>query len=252
MPSTTGTRCIALTKIGHEPRERTLYDKPHRRWRGETDARTSASADRTRSPPASATATVGLQALLAGQPPRRPLPAEPRAREAATPTRPHSTLASSAARRRSALRQKLPTRGDHRLGPLVDGLNGLRVVDSAEVAGCDREVGVLALDHDQRDPLTGHLHRMRIAKLVFVPTSAQTPLSRRHRYAELSEKFLLRAVNGRNMLAYPRASTTCISASGGAVRAGLLTSERVRAVDRRPLLVMSAFSYTRRLARCLT
>jgi hypothetical protein len=62
----------------------------------------------------------------------------------------------------------LPTGGDHRFRSLVDGLDDLGAVDSAEVSGCDREVGVteLALDHDQRDPLTRHLNRMRVPQLM--------------------------------------------------------------------------------------
>jgi hypothetical protein len=46
----------------------------------------------------------------------------------------------------------------------VDGLDDLGVVDSAEASGCDGEIGVteLTLDHDQRDPLTRHLNRMRV------------------------------------------------------------------------------------------
>jgi hypothetical protein len=44
-----------------------------------------------------------------------------------------------------------PTGADHRLGALVDGLDDLGVIDSAEVSGCDCEVGVteLTLDNDQ-------------------------------------------------------------------------------------------------------
>ncbi len=51
--------------------------------------------------------------------------------------------ALSGPNRRSAPREELPTSGDHRLGSLVDGMDDLGVVDSAEVSGCDREVGVL-------------------------------------------------------------------------------------------------------------
>jgi hypothetical protein len=77
-----------------------------------------------------------------------------------------TALASSGPQRRSAFRQELPTSGDHRFGSLVNGLDDLVVVDSAEVSGCNREIGVLALDHDQRDPLTRHLNRMRVPKLM--------------------------------------------------------------------------------------
>lgn len=48
------------------------------------------------------------------------------------------------------------------------GLDDLGVVDSAEVHGGDGEVGVteLSLDDQQRHSVAGHLHRMRVAKLV--------------------------------------------------------------------------------------
>jgi hypothetical protein len=77
-------------------------------------------------------------------------------REAATRPRPHSGGLTTA-QRQSAFGQELPTGGDHRFGSLVDRLDDLGVVDPAEVSGRDREVGVLALDHDQRDSLTRHL-----------------------------------------------------------------------------------------------
>jgi hypothetical protein len=62
----------------------------------------------------------------------------------------------------------LPTGGDHWFGSLVDGLDDFGVVDSAEVSGCDGEVGVaeLALDHDRRDPLARHLNRVRVSQLM--------------------------------------------------------------------------------------
>ena len=82
--------------------------------------------------------------------------------------RPHSTPAWSDKQPKSAFGRELPTRGDHRFGSLVDGLDDFGVVDSAEVSRRDREVGVaeLALDHDQRDPLTRHLDRMRVPELM--------------------------------------------------------------------------------------
>ena len=46
----------------------------------------------------------------------------------------------------------------------------------------------LALDHQQRDALTGHLDRVRVAQLMLVPTSAQASLGRPGRYADLGEK----------------------------------------------------------------
>jgi hypothetical protein len=82
--------------------------------------------------------------------------------------------------RKSALRREPSARGNHRLGPVVDGLDDLDAVDPAQISGRDREVGMpeLSLDHDQRDSLAGHLDRVRMPELVLVPTSAQAPLSR--------------------------------------------------------------------------
>jgi len=70
----------------------------------------------------------------------------------------------------------------------MDGLDDFRVVDPAQISGRDREIGVpeLSLDHDQRDPLPGHLDRVRVPQLVLVPTSAQTPLSRPLSYADVA------------------------------------------------------------------
>jgi len=93
---------------------------------------------------------------------------------------PRPTNAYLASGRRSAPGEEFSTGGDHRLGPLMHGLDDLGVVDAAQVSRGDREVCVpeLSLDHDERDPLARHLHRMRVAQLMVVPTSAQTPLGR--------------------------------------------------------------------------
>ena len=50
----------------------------------------------------------------------------------------------------------------------MHSLDDLGVVGTAEIPGWDREIGVteLALDHDQRDPLTRHLYRMRVPQLM--------------------------------------------------------------------------------------
>jgi hypothetical protein len=50
----------------------------------------------------------------------------------------------------------------------VDGGDDLRVIDSAQVTGGDREVRMpeLALDHDQRDSFAGHLDGVRVPQLV--------------------------------------------------------------------------------------
>jgi hypothetical protein len=75
---------------------------------------------------------------------------------------------------------------DHRRWTLVNGMNDLGVVNPAQVHRGDREVGVaqLALDHEQRDPLARHLHRVSMAQLVLVPTSAQASICRPLGYAD--------------------------------------------------------------------
>ena len=70
-----------------------------------------------------------------------------------------------------------PFRGwDHRRGPLVNAVDDFGVVDAAEVERGDRQVGVheLALDHEQRYALAGHLDRMRVAQLVRGKASPDT------------------------------------------------------------------------------
>jgi hypothetical protein len=68
----------------------------------------------------------------------------------------------------SAARSAVRVGGDHRCGSVMDGGDDLGVVDPAQVAGGDGEVGMpeLSLDHEQRDPLARHLHRVRVSKLV--------------------------------------------------------------------------------------
>jgi hypothetical protein len=48
----------------------------------------------------------------------------------------------------------------------------------------------LALDHRQRHPLPGELDRVSMTELMLVPTSAQAPLSRPARYADVDEQVL--------------------------------------------------------------
>lgn len=50
----------------------------------------------------------------------------------------------------------------------MDGGDDLVVVDPAQVAGRDRGVGMpeLSLDHEQRDPLACHFHRMGVPELM--------------------------------------------------------------------------------------
>jgi hypothetical protein len=80
----------------------------------------------------------------------------------------------------------------------MDGVDDLASVDSLEVDRGDPEVRVpeLSLDDRQRDPFVGHLDRVSMPQLMLVPTSAQPPLSRPARYADLGEKSLLTAVRG--------------------------------------------------------
>lgn len=91
------------------------------------------------------------------------------ASEAAARARPHSMPASSEPDGDQRSGRSCRRAGDHRFGSLMDGLDDLGVVDSAEVSRCDREVGVseLALDHDQRDPLARHLYRMGVPQLMW-------------------------------------------------------------------------------------
>jgi hypothetical protein len=58
----------------------------------------------------------------------------------------------------------------------VDGVDELGVVDSAQVSRCDCEVGMLelSLDHDQQDPLAGHLDGVRVPQLVWREARALT------------------------------------------------------------------------------
>ena len=57
---------------------------------------------------------------------------------------------------------------DHGRWAFVDGVNDLGVVDPAEVAGGDCQIGVseLSLNHDQRDSLSRHLDRMGVTQLM--------------------------------------------------------------------------------------
>jgi len=50
----------------------------------------------------------------------------------------------------------------------------------------------LALYHEQRDTLAGHLDGVSVTQLVVVPTSAQASLCRPARYADLGEKVCAR------------------------------------------------------------
>ena len=80
----------------------------------------------------------------------------------------------------------------------MDGVDDLGVIDPLEINRGDPEVRVpeLALNDDQRHTLVRHLHGVRVAELVVVPTSAQPPLCRPDGYAEGDEKSLLRRVWG--------------------------------------------------------
>jgi hypothetical protein len=48
----------------------------------------------------------------------------------------------------------------------VDGVNDLGAVDALQVHGRDAEVGVLALDDDERDAFVGHLDGVGVQELV--------------------------------------------------------------------------------------
>ena len=50
----------------------------------------------------------------------------------------------------------------------MDSVDDFGVVDSPQIDGCDRKIGVteLALDHEQWDAFARHLHGMRVAQLM--------------------------------------------------------------------------------------
>ncbi len=58
--------------------------------------------------------------------------------------------------------------GDHRCRSFMDGGDDLGVVDPPQVTGGDGQVGMpkLSLDHEQRDSLARHLHRVGVSELV--------------------------------------------------------------------------------------
>jgi hypothetical protein len=66
-----------------------------------------------------------------------------------------------------AWRVVLPS-GNHRRPAGVDSVDDLGVVDALQVDRSDGEVRVpeLALDHDKRDALSGHLDGVSMAKLM--------------------------------------------------------------------------------------
>jgi hypothetical protein len=86
----------------------------------------------------------------------------------------------------------------------VDGADDLAAIDALEVDARDAEVGVseLALNDDKRDSFVRHFNRVSVPELVVVPTSAQAPLSRPARYADVRRKLLLRGDQRKNRSAY--------------------------------------------------
>jgi hypothetical protein len=57
---------------------------------------------------------------------------------------------------------------DHGCGTFVDGVDDLGVIDPAQVSRRDPEIGTpeLSLDDQERNPFTGHLHRVRMPQFV--------------------------------------------------------------------------------------
>jgi hypothetical protein len=55
---------------------------------------------------------------------------------------------------------------EYRRGTVADRVDDLAAVDAMEVDAGDSEVGVLALDHDQRDPFVRHLDSVCVPQLV--------------------------------------------------------------------------------------
>ena len=74
----------------------------------------------------------------------------------------------------------------------MDRLDDFAAVDSLEVDAGDPQIAMLELplDNHQRDALVGELDSVSMPQLVLVPTSAQAPLSRHARYADVNEQVL--------------------------------------------------------------
>ena len=121
----------------------------------------------------------------------------------------------------------MPTGGDHRFGSLVDGLDDLGAVDSAEISGGDREAGVteLELDRDQRDALARHLRRVRVAKLLRRQPATQP--GRDHGVVQLFVKLQQQPHHGRRrMMAQPLFGDHCHRWRGAAGKEYLAEAHR--------------------------
>ncbi len=111
----------------------------------------------------------------------------------------------------------------------------------------------LSLDHDQRDSLAGHLDRVRMPKLVVVPTSAQTPLSRPVRCADMCRKFLLSSNETSESVGIFRSLQDEHERVTDAIGALASRAEQVGAVDRQRLpghVGGTAIRWLPRFARC--
>ena len=64
--------------------------------------------------------------------------------------------------------------GDRRRWPSVDGADDLAAVDALQIDAGDAEVGMpeLPLDHDERNALVGHFHRVSVPELMRRESSA--------------------------------------------------------------------------------
>jgi hypothetical protein len=121
--------------------------------------------------------------------------------------------------------------GDRRRRPPVNGADDFAAVDALEIDARDAEVGVLALDHDERDALVRHLDGVRVPELMLVPKSAQPPLSRSDGYAEAGEESLLGGCSRLGCVGISEVLEEFEERVGGSVAAGFGV-EGFGAVDR--------------------
>ena len=87
----------------------------------------------------------------------------------------------------------------------------------------------LPLDDYQRHAIAGHLDCVRVAQLMLVPTSAQSPLGRPGRYADLGEKVRARW-DRRVRVSRSRIRRSAVSETGDVEQGRVVSADRVHAL----------------------
>jgi hypothetical protein len=120
----------------------------------------------------------------------------------------------------------------------MNGGDDLLRVDPLEVGAGGREVRVpeLALEQRQWDPFMEQFDSVGMAELVLVPTSAQPPLSRPARCADVCRKSLLRSDKTSESVGIFRSLRDGHKRDHGGDRRSSFSGQRVGAVDRQRLL----------------